>query len=182
MSPSARSWLFNRSQLLYYGDDNIISSLLWPQVDSSRFLPSQFSVYTSNMSDNKRKSNINNKKSDGGDGKGKAAKKGNGDKGLAAMSLSDVWAEQQGKLRDIEERFASLFDAFQDLTVKQNENQRLLLLHASWLQNLDPLMSKAPLALQKFRKEHERELQEQEKELENKKKEAEEEDTSNGNN
>lgn len=102
------------------------------------------------MSDNKRK--ISNKKDpvDGGDRRGQA-KKENGNNDIAAMSLSDVWAEQQGKLRDIEERFASLFDSFQDLTIKQRNDERLLKLHENWLKNLDPQMSKAPLALQNFR-------------------------------
>jgi hypothetical protein len=106
------------------------------------------------MSDHKRKSNKKNA-DDGGHRKGQAAKKGNGDNDIAAMSLSDVWAEQQGKLRDIEERFASLFDSFQELTTKQRNDERLLKLHEVWLKNLDPQMSKAPLALQNFRKENE---------------------------
>lgn len=105
------------------------------------------------MSDNKRKSN--NKAADEGHRKGQAAKKGNGGNDIAAMSLSDVWAEQQAKLRDIEERFASLFDSFQELTTKQRNDERLLKLHQDWLKNLDPQMSKAPLALQNFSKENE---------------------------
>jgi hypothetical protein len=100
------------------------------------------------MSDNKRKSN-NKNAADGGQRKGQA-KKGTGNNDIAAMSLSDVWAEQQGKLRDIEERFASLFDSFQELTIKQRNDERLLKLHQDWLKNLDPQMSKAPLALQNF--------------------------------
>jgi hypothetical protein len=103
------------------------------------------------MSDNKRKSNNNKEADDGGHRKGQA-KKGNGNNDIAAMSLSDVWAEQQGKLRDIEDRFASLFDSFQELTIKQRNDGRLLKLHEDWLKNLDPQMSKAPLGLQNFRK------------------------------
>jgi hypothetical protein len=101
------------------------------------------------MADNKRKSN--NKNADNGCHKKGQAKKGNSNTDIAAMSLSDVWAEQQGKLRDIEDRFASLFDSFQELTIKQRNDERLLKLHEEWLKNLDPQMSKAPLALQNFR-------------------------------
>jgi hypothetical protein len=112
------------------------------------------------MSENKRKSNNQNQDAvDGGNRKGQV-KKGNGNNDIAAMSLSDVWAEQQGKLRDIEERFASLFDSFQDLTIKQRNDERLLKLHENWLKNLDPQMSKAPLALQNFRKNKEAEIDE----------------------
>ena len=81
---------------------------------------------------------------------------------IVAMDLSAAYKEQQKDLRqwvqkvrnfeeklgNVEERFQSLHDNYLELQKKNDELKRDHTLFQMWLQNLDPHLSKCPLALQ----------------------------------
>ncbi len=81
---------------------------------------------------------------------------------IVAMDLSEAYKEQKKDLRQwvqkvcnfeeklgsFEERFQSLHDNYHELRKKNDELERDNTLFQMWLHNVDPHLSKCPLALQ----------------------------------